>query len=152
MPETNLEELPASVLFACNLNAVRSPMAAGIMRYWFGSRCYVDSIGVRIGELDPFAVSVMDEIGIDISAHTPKSFEDLMDSSFDMIVSLTPEAHHQALELTRTMAIECEYWPTFDPTITAGSREQIMESYRQVRDALQTRIQTRFGTHAVPSP
>jgi protein-tyrosine-phosphatase len=87
----------------------------------------------------------MDEIGIDLRKHRPQGFGDLEDSSFDVVVSLSPEAHHRALEMTRTMAIEAEYWPTLDPSATAGSREQILDSYRDVRDGLMRRIRTRFG-------
>lgn len=127
-------------------------MAAGIMRFLNGTRVYVDSIGVRAGDLDPFAVAAMDEMGIDISQHKPKSFTDMMDSSFELIVSLTPEAHHQAMELTRTQSIETEYWPTFDPTAVTGSREQMLDAYREVRNQLVERIKTRFGRIATPNP
>jgi protein-tyrosine-phosphatase len=136
--------LPKAVLFACSMNAVRSPMAEAILKHLAGKRVFVDSVGVRPGELDPFAVTVMDEIGIDIGRHRPKSFNDLQDSSFDIVISLAPEAHHQALEMTRTQAIEAEYWPTLDPTAAAGSREQILDAYRQVRDGLFQRIKQRF--------
>lgn len=137
-------ELPKAVLFACSMNAVRSPMAEGILKHLAGRHVYVDSAGVRPGELDPFAVVVMDEIGIDLTRHKPKTFADLQDSSFDLVISLAPEAHHRALEMTRTMAIEAEYWPTIDPTATAGSREQILDAYRAVRDGLFQRIKARF--------
>jgi protein-tyrosine-phosphatase len=137
-------DFPKAVLFACSMNAVRSPMAEAILKHLAGKRVYVDSAGVRPGELDPFAVAVMDEIGIDLARHKPKTFTDLHDSSFDVVVSLAPEAHHQALELTRTQAIEAEYWPTLDPTATMGSREQILDAYRQVRDSLFQRIKQRF--------
>jgi protein-tyrosine-phosphatase len=136
--------LPKAVLFACSMNAVRSPMAEAILKHLAGRHVYVDSAGVRPGELDPFAVAVMDEIGIDLGRHRPKTFSDLQDSSFDLVVSLAPEAHHQALEMTRTMAIDAEYWPTIDPTATMGSREQILDAYRAVRDGLFQRIKARF--------
>jgi protein-tyrosine-phosphatase len=136
--------LPKAVLFACSMNAVRSPMAEAILKHLAGRHVYVDSAGVRPGELDPFAVAVMDEIGIDLARHRPKTFADLQDSSFDLVVSLAPEAHHQALEMTRTMAIDAEYWPTIDPTATMGSREQILDAYRAVRDGLFQRIKARF--------
>src|SRR5215472_8930371 len=100
------QELPGAVLFACTLNSVRSPMAAAIMRHLFGRFVYIESAGARAGELDPFAVEVMDELGIEIGKHKPKRFEDLEDASFDLIVTLSPEAHHKAMELTRTMAVE----------------------------------------------
>ncbi len=109
------------------------------------------SAGVRAGEADPFAAAAMEEIGIDMGKHMPQSISDLYDSSFDLVVSLSPEAHHQALEMTRTQAIEAEYWPTLDPTAATGSREQIMDAYREVRDTLFQRIKQRFplpGAHA----
>lgn len=141
---------PTAVLFACTLNAVRSPMAAGILRHLVGRRVYVASAGVRSGEPDPFAAAVMDEIGIDISRHRPTSLADLHDTCFDLIITLTPEAHHQALEFTRTMAVEVEYWPTFDPSLAQGSREQILNAYRAVRDGLFQRIRTRFAIAGGP--
>ncbi len=125
-------------------------MAAAILRHLVGTRIYVRSAGVRPGEIDPFAIAVMDEIGIDMTRHQPKTIEDLEDTSFDLIVTLAPEAHHQALELTRTMAVDVEYWPTLEPSATAGNREQIMESYRVVRDQLFERIKTRFGLAGAP--
>jgi protein-tyrosine-phosphatase len=142
---------PQAVLFACGLNSVRSPMAAGIFRELFGKTVYVGSAGVQRGELDPFAVAVMAEIGIDIARHKPHTFEELDELeglNFDLIVTLSPRAHHKALELTRTMAADVEYWPTHDPTAVEGSREQRLEAYREVRDALMERIRERFGRPA----
>ena len=139
-------DLPGAVLFACSLNAIRSPMAEGLARHFYGHRLYVASCGVRAGEPDPFAIAVMDEIGIDMARHRPQSFQDLSDDSFDLIVSLSPEAHHWAVELTRTMALEAEYWPTIDPSLTEGSREQKLEAYRGVRDDLRQRLLARFGS------
>jgi protein-tyrosine-phosphatase len=133
-------ELPKAVLFACSMNAVRSPMAEAILKHLAGRHVYVDSVGVRPGELDPFAVAVMDEIGINLARHKPKAFAELQDSSFDLVISLAPEAHHQALEMTRTMAIEAEYWPTIDPTATAGSREQILDAYRDVFNRIEAKV------------
>ena len=148
--EQRFSDLPQAVLFACNFNAIRSPMAAAILRYLFGKRVYVQSAGVRAGETDPFAAAVMDEIGIDMTRHKPRSIEDLEDTSFDLIVTLAPEAHHKALELTRTMAVDVEYWPTMDPSAAAGSREQILQAYRAVRDQLFERIKARFGKGTAP--
>jgi protein-tyrosine-phosphatase len=137
--------LPQAVLFACNFNAVRSVMAEGLMRRRFGKLVWVASCGVRRAEApDPFVTAAMDEIGVDVSRHRPMAFADLDDASFDMIVSLTPEAHHRALEFTRTMAVDVEYWPTMDPTLAQGSREQRLDEYRAVRDALDGRIAARF--------
>jgi len=123
-------------------------MAEGLMRHLYGHKIYVASCGVRPEDLDPFAVTVMEDLGIDIARHRPRSFEDLEDASFDLVISLSPEAHHRALELTRTMAIEAEYWPTFDPSDTTGNREQVLDAYRQVRDGIMRRIRSRFGTLA----
>ena len=139
---------PQAVLFACGLNSVRSPMAAALLRQVLGTSLYVGSAGVRKGELDPFAAAVMDEVGIDIKAHRPMTFEELEDLeglNFDLIVTLSPEAHHKALELTRTLALDVEYWPTADPTAIEGSREQRMNAYRDVRDQLLQRIRARFS-------
>jgi len=138
---------PQAVLFACGLNSVRSPMAAGLFKQFFG-RTYVGSAGVRKGELDPFAVAAMEELGLDIAKHKPMTFEEMEEwegLNFDLIVTLSPEAHHRALELTRSIAADVEYWPTPDPTPTEGSREQRMDAYRAVRDQLARRIRQRFS-------
>jgi protein-tyrosine-phosphatase len=140
---------PQAVLFACGLNAIRSPMAAAMLKQMLGSSMYVGSAGVRKGELDPFAVAAMDEIGLDIKGHKPITFEELDDLeglNFDLIVTLAPEAHHKALELTRTLAADVEYWPTADPTAVEGSREQRLAAYREMRDQLMARIRARFST------
>ena len=144
--------LPSSVLFACTTNAVRSPMAEAILKYFHGSRVYVDSVGLRRGELDGFAVAVMDEIGIDLSRHRPKTFDDLEDTSFDMVISLSPEAQHRAVELTRTRAIELAFWNTFDPTIIRGSREGRLAAYREVRETLMKRILAHFPLAPLAKP
>lgn len=132
------------------MNAIRSPMAAAILRFLAGKRIYVASAGVRAGEMDPFAVAAMDEIGIDLTRHRPTAIDSLEDTSFDLIVTLAPEAHHKALELTRTMAADVEYWPTLDPSAAAGNREQIMDVYRGVRDQLFARIKERFAFIGAP--
>ena len=137
-------ELPGSVLFCCTVNALRSPMAEAILKHLHGRRIYVDSAGVRASPIDEFAVAVMDEIGIDITKHRAKSFEDLEDSSFDLIISLSPEAQHRAVDMTRTMAAEVEFWNTFDPSIVEGNRETRLDAYREVRDQLMRRILQRF--------
>jgi protein-tyrosine-phosphatase len=145
-------ELPGAVLFACNYNRVRSPMAAGLMRLIYGDQVYVDSCGLKSSEearadeeIDPFVVAVMDEVGADLSHHHGKRFEDLDDGSFDVVVSLTPEAQHRAVEMARGRAVEVEYWPTHDPTLAEGSRDAMLEAYRKVRDDLRERILARFG-------
>jgi protein-tyrosine-phosphatase len=138
---------PQAVLFACGMNTIRSPMAAALLGRMLGTTLYVRSAGVRKGELDTFAVAAMEEIGIDIHAHRPTTFEEVEDLeglNFDLIVTLSPEAHHKALELTRTIAAGVEYWPTTDPTAIEGSREQRMDAYREVRDQLLQRIRARF--------
>ena len=138
-------ELPSAVLFACTMNSVRSPIAEGILKFLHGTRIYVDSTGVRASEVDGFAVAVMDEIGIDIASHKPKVFEALEDSYFDLIISLSPEAQHRAIEMTRVMAVEIEFWNTFDPTVVeTDDRELRLEAYRQVRDHLMDRLKGRF--------
>ena len=138
--------LPGAVLFACTQNRVRSPMAAALMRRRFGGATFVDSCGLKPGEeIDPFAASVLDELGLEAAAHRPKGFAELEDSSFDVVVTLSPEAHHRALEWARRLACEVEYWPTHDPTLAEGSREQRLDAYRQVRDRLDRRILQRFG-------
>src|SRR5947207_5779280 len=134
---------PQAVLFVCGLNAVRSPMAAALFKHLFGHIAYVGSAGVRKGELDPFAVAVMDEIGLDIGKHRPMTFEELEDLeglNFDLIVTMSPEAHHQALALTHRLAAEVEYWPTADPTDVEGNRAQRLDAYRAARDQLAERI------------
>jgi protein-tyrosine-phosphatase len=142
--------MPQAVLFVCNHNAIRSPMAAAILRYLSGGRIYCRSAGVREGEEDPFAIAVMEEIGIDISKHKPRTIEALEDMAFDLIITLAPEAQHKALEFTRTMAVDVEYWPTIDPSAATGNREQILDAYRAVRDGLFQRIKARFGFEAAP--
>src|SRR6186713_26011 len=139
---------PQSVLFACAMNSVRSPMAESLLRHMFPQGLYVKSAGARRGELDPFAVSVMSELGQDISGHKPMTFEELEDwegLNFDLIITLSPEAHHKALELTHTIAADVEYWPTPDPTGIDGSREQKLQAYREVCDGLFMRIRRRFA-------
>lgn len=139
---------PQAVLFACGQNSVRSPMAESLLQQMFPQALYVKSAGVKKGELDPFAVAVMAELGHDISKHKPTTFEELDNwegLNFDLIITLSPEAHHKALELTRTMAVDVEYWPTHDPTNTDGNREQRLEAYREVCDGLVLRIRKRFA-------
>jgi len=136
------------VLFACGLNSVRSPIAAGLFAQIFGCSIYVGSAGARKGELDPFAVAVMAEVGIDISRHKPITFEELEDwegLNFDLIVTLSPEAHHRALKITRASAVDFEYWPTADPSAIEGNRTQRLDAYREVREQLLARIQERFA-------
>jgi protein-tyrosine-phosphatase len=144
-------DLPGAVLFACSRNAVRSPMAAAILKHLAGSRIYVESAGVRPGEPDPFAIAVMEELGIDMSRHKPISLAGVHETGFDLIVTLAPEAHHQALELARGYAVDVEYWPTPDPTLASGNREQILAAYRAVRDGLFAKMKSRFPLTGAPS-
>ena len=118
------------------------------MRRLFGARVFVDSVGLRAEGpndlIDPFTMAVMDEVGVDLSGHMPKTFDDLEDQSFDLVISLTPESQHRAVELARGRATDLEYWPTHDPTLVMGSREVMLSAYREVRDDLQTRLRRRF--------
>ncbi len=145
-----MSDLPGSVLFACSMNAIRSPMAEGFLKFLHGTRIYVDSAGTRKREVDGFAIAVMEEMGIDISRHAAKTFDDLQDDLFDIVVTLSPEAHHRALELTRTSPVEVEFWNTFDPSLVEGSREQRLDAYRQVRDRIFERIRDRFAPQMKP--
>lgn len=145
-----MSDLPGSVLFACSMNAIRSPMAEGFLKFLHGTRIYVDSVGTRKREVDGFAIAVMEEMGIDISRHAAKTFDDLQDDLFDIVVTLSPEAHHRALELTRTSPVEVEFWNTFDPSLVEGSREQRLDAYRQVRDRIFERIRDRFAPQMKP--
>ena len=154
MARKSRDRLPDAVLFACNLNRVRSPMAEALLKHMLGDRVFVDSCGLKPvaadeggegGGVDPLAREVMREIGVDILDHRAKTFDDLDDESFDLVVSLTPEAQHRAVEMTRGRAVDIEYWPTFDPTLAEGAREARLDAYREVRDALMARIRARFG-------
>jgi protein-tyrosine-phosphatase len=133
-----------SVLFACTFNAVRSPMAANLLQSLSKRRIYVQSAGVVAGELDPFAVEVLAEFGIDMTGHVPHTFESLGDVSFDLIVCLSKEAHDLALDLARHNDIAVEYWQTDDPTLETGSRDQRIAAYRAVRDALRAQMLQRM--------
>ena len=147
-----MDDVPHAVLFSCSHNSIRSPMAEGLLKHLMGHRIYVDSVGVRPHEIDHFVVEVMDEIGIDLSKHRSKGFDDLEDTSYDLIISLSPEAQHSAVELTRTMACEVEFWNTMDPSIIEGSRDVRLDAYRQVREQLRRRIEARFVVDPKPVP
>jgi protein-tyrosine-phosphatase len=144
------DELPGSVLFACTQNSLRSPMAEALMKYLHGRQIYVQSAGVRPTEVDPFVVAVLDEIGIDLSKHRAKSFEDLEDDYFDLVISLSPEAQHRAVELTRTSSCALEFWPILDPSLTEGSREMKLDAYRTLREDLLARLTRRFPPRGAP--
>ena len=146
-----MRDLPGAVLFSCSMNAVRSPMAEGLLKHLLGHKIYVDSAGVRTQEPDPLMIEAMDEIGIDMSRHIPKAFDDLEDTSYDLIVSLSPEAQHRAVELTRTMACDVEFWNVVDASIVEGSRDSRLAAYRGVRDDLKRRVEKRFTMDLKPS-
>ena len=142
-----MADMPGAVLFACNYNAVRSPMAEGLMKSLYGHSIFIDSVGVRpTGDANPFMIEVMAEIGIDMSGHRPKTFDDIDDGaeSFDLVVTMSPEAQHRAVELTRYAALDVEYWMTFDPVAIEGNRDMILDAFRGVRDHIRQRIGERF--------
>ena len=143
-----MRPLPGTLLFACSYNRVRSPMAKALMTRLHGGRLFVESCGLRpadAAEHDPFMLQVMDEIGIDLSSHRPKVFADLEDGSYDLVISLTPEAQHAAVELARNASTELLYWQTHDPTLVEGRRDQVLEAYRRTRDALDAQIRAHFS-------
>lgn len=137
---------PQSVLFLCGMNAIRSPMAEALARQILPSRVFLASAGLRAGERDPFVDAVLDEKGLSLGERQPQSIEELADTNFDLIITLSPEAHHRALDMTRTIAADVEYWPTMDPTVVSGTRDQIIAAYRDVRDRLAASIAQRFET------
>lgn len=139
-PEMPAKRAPASVLFVCGMNAIRSPMAESLARSVLPARTYIASAGVRAGERDPFVDAVLAEVGLDLGKRNPQTLDELEDDFFDVIVTLAPEAHHRALELTRGNAVEVVYWPTPDPSVATGTREHILAAYREVRELLNTRI------------
>ena len=145
-----MSDLPSAVLFACTMNSVRSPMAEAIMKFLHGHRVFIDSVGVRSGEIDGFAVAVMDEIGIDLTRHHSKTFDELEDDYFDIVIPLSPQAQHRAVEMTRVMAVGVEFWNIFDPAIIESeNREVRLDAYRKVRDELMNRIKMRFPVISV---
>ncbi len=144
--------LPASLLFACSENSVRSPMAEALAKRLYGQAVYVESVGVRARDVDGFVISALDELGIDVHRHHAQTFEDVDPTSFELIVTLSPEAHHRALEFTRGTAAEVEYWPLPDPSAVEGTREVQLDAYRQARDMILARLKIRFGSPSGPSP
>jgi len=145
-----LNGIPTSLLFACSENSVRSPMAEALAKRLYGQSAYIDSVGVRASEVDSFAAAALDEVGIDVHRHHAKTFDDIDPSSFDLIVTLSPEAHHQALEVTRGTAAEVEYWPVPDPSAVEGTRDMRLDAYRRMRDQLMARLKVRFGAPSGP--
>lgn len=143
--------IPHSVLFCCDHNAVRSPMAEGMMKKFYGRAAYVQSAGVKNDmEIDGFAIAVSDEIGIELSRHRARSFEEMQAwgddlGGFDLVVALSPASQRQALELTRVFHLDIEYWPILDPTGLAEGREAKLAMYRATRDQIRDRMIARFG-------
>lgn len=146
-----MTSLPSSVLFACSENSVRSPIAEALAKRLYGHSSYIDSVGVRASDVDGFAVAALDELGIDAHRHHAKTFEDIDPASFDLIVTLSPEAHHRALEFTRGTATEVEYWPMPDASAVEGSREVRLDAYRRTRDQVLAKLKARFGVPLAPS-
>jgi protein-tyrosine-phosphatase len=136
--------MPRSVLFTCTQNAVRSPMAAALLTR-LRPDLRIESAGLYPGEPDRLMMDVMAEEGLDLSAHQPRSLRDLKPAQFDLILTLSPEAHHHALEWSRAARVKVEYWPTQDATLVEGGREQRLAAYRAVRDDLSTRLKARFA-------
>ena len=139
---------PKSVLFVCSRNACRSPMAFALAQQHSRGRIFIDSVGLHPGDLDGFSIAVMSEIGLDITNHTPKDISEVDPRNFELIVSLTPESHHQLMEHLEGDAVAVEYWPTFDPSTAKGNRDQILDTYRHVRDQLKAQIERRINFNA----
>ena len=146
-----MSELPGAVLFACSHNQIRSPMAEALLKYLHGRRIFVQSCGVRAGDgIDGFAVAVLDELGVDLKAHRPRSFDQLDDDYFDLVISLSPEAQHRAVELTRTNSCDLEFWHMPDPSLVEGTREQRLDAYRALCSTLLDRLRERFPVPGGP--
>ena len=142
--------MPGAILFVCGMNVIRSPIAEALARLMLPARVYVASAGVRAGEPDPFVDAVLDEVGAPSVRSKPRTLEELADDYFDLVVTLSPEAHHTALEMTRSSAVDVWYWPMPDPTVTTGTREQILDAYREVRDRLEKLIRERLVAGKAP--
>ncbi|WP_102106881.1 low molecular weight phosphatase family protein [Oceaniglobus roseus] len=143
--------LPQSVLFCCDHNAVRSPMAEGLMKKLYGTRTYVQSAGVKSDmEIDGFSIAVCRELGVELERHRTRSFDEMEQwgddlSGFDLVIALSPASQRRALELTRFFHLDVEYWPILDPTGLGQGREDKLDSYRQTRDQIKGRMLNRFG-------
>ena len=144
-------KLPQSILFCCDHNAVRSPMAEGIMKKLYGTGSYVQSVGVVNDlEIDGFSVAVCEEIEVQLSRHRSRSFDEMKQwgddlSSFDLVVALSPASQRRALELTRLFHLTVEYWPILDPTRIGETREMKLVSYRQTRDQIVNKLKEKWG-------
>jgi len=148
--------LPQSVLFCCDHNAVRSPMAEGIMKKFYGTGTYVQSVGVHNDmEIDGFSIAVCQEMDVELSRHRSRSFDEMEEwgddlSSFDLVIALSPASQRRALELTRYYHLEVEYWPILDPTGIGTMREDKLAAYRSARDQIITRLTDRWGAPTRP--
>jgi len=144
-------DLPQSVLFCCDHNSVRSPMAEGIMKKLYGTQCYIQSVGVKNDlEIDGFSIAVCAEIGVELSRHRSRSFDEMEEwgddlSSFDLVLALSPASQRRALDLTRFYHLDVEYWPILDPTGLGDNREARLALYRQARDQIRDRLIARWG-------
>ena len=147
MGETDIGDkraLPSSILFLCSQNAVRSPMAAGIMKQLYGSKIAIDSAGIETKDTDGYAVSVMDEVGIDISQHVSVAIEANYMASFDLVICFSKAAQIYTEDICRSVATEFEFWPVYDPVNQAETRADQLEHYRKLRDELQNALETKF--------
>ncbi|WP_280953026.1 low molecular weight phosphatase family protein [Mangrovicella endophytica] len=142
----------SAVLFVCGMNSIRSPMAEALAKDMLPSSIYVASAGVREGERDPFVDIVLGEKGLSLGERPPQRFDELEDSFFDLIVTMAPEAHHVLLDATGTQSVAVEFWPMPDPSVTTGSREQILDAYRELRDRIETMIRERFASGRPADP
>ena len=145
------QDLPQSVLFCCDHNAVRSPMAEGIMKKLYGTGTYVQSAGVTNDmEIDGFSIAVCQELDVELARHRSRSFDEMENwgddlGSFDLVIALSPASQRRALELTRYYSLDVEYWPILDPTGLGETRDAKLTSYRQARDQIKDRLIDRFG-------
>tara|TARA_R110000751_G_scaffold8822_2_gene33927 strand:+ start:11121 stop:11612 length:492 start_codon:yes stop_codon:yes gene_type:complete len=144
-PNASAAAVPTSVLFMCGMNAIRSPMAELLARRYLPPGTYIASAGIRHSGRDPFVDVVLAELDLNLGSRQPQTIDDLEDDYFDLIITLSPEAHHRALEMTRANAVDVVYWPTPDPTVATGTREQIVSAYRDVRNHIETLLKRRFA-------
>ncbi|MEP6179601.1 MULTISPECIES: arsenate-mycothiol transferase ArsC [Sulfitobacter] len=143
--------LPQSVLFCCDHNAVRSPMAEGLMKKFYGTGTYVQSVGVKNDmEIDGFSIAVCSELDVELDRHRSRSFDEMEEwgddlGSFDLVIALSPASQRRALELTRFYHLDVEYWPILDPTGLGEGREAKLTQFRAARDQIVGRLIDRFG-------
>jgi uncharacterized protein (UPF0262 family)/protein-tyrosine-phosphatase len=135
-------ELP-TVLFVCSMNAVRSPIAAALARQAFPGRIITRSVGVNGGKADQFVHEVMEEIGIDMSVHTPHILDELVANRFDLVITLSDDAP-DAVARKGLDAGAVETWTMPDPSLVEGNRETVLGAYRDLRDHLLRRVRERL--------